>query len=61
MHCIAHDIDLTEIILDDGVSAKSIDRPGLAGAAMLDAGKADAIVVVELDRLTSPVEGWSPL
>jgi hypothetical protein len=26
-HCIAHDIDLIEIISDDGVSAKSLDDP----------------------------------
>lgn len=56
-HCIAHDIDLIEIISDDGVSAKSIDRPGLRRALwMLDAGKADAIVVVKLDRLTRSVK-----
>ncbi len=56
-HCIAHDIDLIEIISDDGVSAKSIDRPGLRRALwMLDVGKADAVVVVKLDRLTRSVK-----
>lgn len=56
-HCIAHDIDLIEIISDDGVSAKSLDRPGLKRALwMLDAGKAEAVVVVKLDRLTRSVK-----
>jgi site-specific DNA recombinase len=56
-HCIAHDIDLIEIISDDGVSAKSLDRPGLTRALwMLDAGKAEAVVVVKLDRLTRSVK-----
>ena len=56
-HCIAHDIDLIEIISDDGVSAKSLERPGLKRALwMLDAGKAEAVVVVKLDRLTRSVK-----
>jgi DNA invertase Pin-like site-specific DNA recombinase len=39
-HCIAHDIDLIEIISDDGVSAKSLDDQGLKRALwMLDAGQ----------------------
>ena len=56
-HCVAHEIDLIEIISDDGISAKSLDRPGLRRALwMLDAGKADAVVVVKLDRLTRSVK-----
>ena len=57
VYCIAHDIDLIEIISDDGVSAKSLERPGLKRALwMLDAGKAEAVVVVKLDRLTRSVK-----
>ena len=56
-HCVAHEIDLIEIISDDGISAKSLDRPGLRRALwMLDEGKADAVVVVKLDRLTRSVK-----
>jgi len=49
-------IDLIEIILDGGASAKSLDRQGLKKAlAMLEAGEAEALVIVKLDRLTRSV------
>jgi len=52
-HCIAVDIDLADIIIDDGYSAKSLDRPSLHRAlSALTARQADALVVVKLDRLT---------
>lgn len=51
-----YDIELVEIITDAGVSAKTIDRPGLNKAlAMLEAGEAEALVIVKLDRLTRSV------
>lgn len=51
-----YDIELVEIITDAGVSAKSLDRPGLNKAlAMLEAGEAEALVIVKLDRLTRSV------
>lgn len=51
-----YDLDLVEIIVDAGVSAKTLDRPGLAKAlGMLRAGKAEALLVVKLDRLTRSV------
>src|SRR5438105_15571711 len=50
------ELDLVEIIVDAGQSAKSLDRPGLQRAlAMLNAGEADALLVVKLDRLTRSV------
>jgi site-specific DNA recombinase len=56
-HCTAQDIQLLEIIADEGVSAKSLDRPGLQRALkMLRNGQADALVVVKLDRLTRSVK-----
>lgn len=56
-HCTAQDIHLVEIIADEGVSAKSIDRPGLQRALkMLRNGQAQALVVVKLDRLTRSVK-----
>jgi DNA invertase Pin-like site-specific DNA recombinase len=51
-----YDIELVEIIIDAGVSAKTIDRPGLKKAlATLEAGEAEALVIVKLDRLTRSV------
>jgi len=51
-----YELDLVEIIVDAGQSAKSLDRPGLQRAlAMLKAGEAEALLVVKLDRLTRSV------
>ena len=56
-HCVSQDIELVEIVCDDGYSAKSLDRPGIKRALqMLEAKQADAIVVVKLDRLTRSVK-----
>lgn len=45
--------DVVDVIVDAGVSAKSIDRPGLKRALeMLRTDAADALIVVKLDRLT---------
>ena len=69
-----YDLDLVAVEIDAGVSAKSLDRPALARAlAELAAGRADALLVVKLDRLTRSVrdlgdlvelctdEGWALL
>ncbi len=56
-HCTAQDIDLVELIADEGASAKSMERPGLQRALkMLRMNQADALVVVKLDRLTRSVK-----
>jgi len=61
-YCISQEITLVDLITDDGYSAKSLDRPGLRAALrMLDQGKADAIVVVKLDRLTRSVKDLGSL
>jgi site-specific DNA recombinase len=50
------DVQLLEVIVDAGVSAKTLDRPGIQRAlAMIDAGSVDAIIVLKLDRLTRSV------
>lgn len=57
-----YDLDLLEVIVDAGVSAKSLDRPGLTRAlGMLRRGDADALVVVKLDRLTRSVRDLGEL
>lgn len=57
-----YDLDLVEVIVDAGVSAKTLDRPGLVRALdMLRTGKADALLVVKLDRLTRSVRDLGEL
>ena len=57
-----HGLDLVEIITDAGVSAKTIERPGLSRVlAMLDSGEAGGVVVFKLDRLTRSLRDWSDL
>lgn len=54
-YCKASGFKLVQLAQDD-TSAKSLDRPGLAGALkLLEDGKADALLVVKLDRLTRSV------
>lgn len=56
------DLDLVAIVDDIGVSAVTLDREGLRRAlTMLDAGKADALLVVKLDRLTRSVRDLAAL
>jgi site-specific DNA recombinase len=50
------DWTLREIIRDEGVSAKSLKRPGLEQLlALVDAGQVEAVIVYKLDRLTRSV------
>lgn len=51
-----------EWVVDDGASAKSLDRPGLRGALeTLAARRAEAIVVAKLDRLSRSMHDFSGL
>jgi site-specific DNA recombinase len=57
-----YDLELVAIEIDAGESAKSLDRPALQRAlAMLKTGKADALLVVKLDRLTRSVRDLADL
>ena len=48
-----YDLELVEVIVDAGVSAKSFHRPGLQRAlSLLRKGKAQGLLVAKLDRLT---------
>ncbi len=52
-----YDIELVEIVIDAGVSAKSLERPGLQKAlGILDSREVEAMVIVKLDRLTRSVK-----
>ena len=57
-----YDLELVEVVIDAGASAKSLSRPGLARAlAMLKSGEAEALLVVKLDRLTRSVRDLGEL
>jgi site-specific DNA recombinase len=57
-----HDLNLVEVIIEAGESAKTIKRPGLQRAlAMLRRGDADGLVVAKLDRLSRSVRDWNDL
>jgi len=59
---IAADLDLVAIRSDAGVSAKTLARPGLQAAlADLREGRADALVIGKLDRLTRSVRDLGAL
>ena len=52
-----YDIELVDIVIDAGQSAKSLNRDGLQRVlGMLDAGECEAMVIVKLDRLTRSVK-----
>jgi len=57
-----YDLQLVAVLVDAGVSAKTLDRPALSEAlALLDSGEADALLVVKLDRLTRSVKDLGTL
>lgn len=57
-----HELELVDVIVDAGVSAKTLDRPGLSRAlAQLASGAADGLLVVKLDRLSRSVKDWGVL
>jgi DNA invertase Pin-like site-specific DNA recombinase len=55
-YALAMDLELVEVVVDAGVSAKTLNRAGLQRAlAMLTSGAADGVLVAKLDRLTRSV------
>jgi site-specific DNA recombinase len=58
-YCDLHELNLIAIIPDEGVSAKTMDRPGWNRIrAMMESGQADGVAVVKLDRLTRSLGDW---
>jgi site-specific DNA recombinase len=48
-----HDLNLIDVIRDEGISGKTLNRPGIARVLdMAKARKIDAIIVYKLDRLS---------
>ncbi len=61
-YAVAADLELVAIREDAGVSAKTLARPGLQAAlADLRDGRAEALVVTKLDRLTRSVRDLGSL
>jgi site-specific DNA recombinase len=57
-----YELELGEIIIDAGASAKTLERPGLQRAlGMLRAGEASGLLVAKLDRLTRSVRDLGAL
>ncbi len=57
-----YDLELVEVVLDAGASAKTLNRPGLQKAlAALEAGEAEGLLVAKLDRLTRSVRDLGSL
>jgi len=62
LYCQLHNLDLVGIEADEGVSAKTLKRPGLHRALdQLRAATADGLVVAKLDRLSRSVADWATL
>ena len=61
-YCKAHDLKLVRIECDAGVSAKTLEREGVAAVLDdLDHGRVDGLVVIKLDRLTRSLSDWDGL
>lgn len=61
-YAAAMELELVGIQVDAGVSAKTLERPGLAAALCeLEAGRADGLLVAKLDRLTRSVRDLGEL
>jgi DNA invertase Pin-like site-specific DNA recombinase len=57
-----YDLQLVELVVDAGVSAKTLNRPGLQKVlGMLKDGKAEAVLVLNLSRLTRSVRDLGEL
>jgi site-specific DNA recombinase len=51
-----HDLELTNVLIDAGESAASLNRPALTQLlALVDAGKVSTVIIAKLDRLTRSV------
>ncbi len=61
-YCRAMDIELIDIVADEGYSASTLKRPGLQVAlGKLQRGLAQALIVTKLDRLTRCVKDLGTL
>lgn len=55
-YCVAKDWELAVLEADEGVSGKTLDRPGMGRIlALVEAGEVQAVLIYKLDRLTRSV------
>ncbi|WP_031494898.1 recombinase family protein [Bryobacter aggregatus] len=56
------DLEVSEIIVDGGESAKSLSRPGMDRLlSIVDRGEVDCVIIAKLDRLTRSVKDLATL
>lgn len=61
-YAVATNRELSEIIVDDGRSAKTLDRPGVQRIlAGIRSGEIGAVIIIKLDRLTRSVRDLGDL
>src|SRR5690349_20045959 len=61
-YAAVYDLEVVATITDACKSAKSLNRPGiLVAIKMLRDGRADALAIVKLDRLTRSLRDWQEL
>ena len=59
---VVQGVELSEVIVDAGESAKSLNRPGMARLlALVDAGTVQTVIIAKLDRLTRSVADLATL
>ena len=59
---VVQGLELDEVIIDAGESAKSLSRPGMERLLQLvDSGAAETVIVAKLDRLTRSVKDLAEL
>jgi DNA invertase Pin-like site-specific DNA recombinase len=57
-----HDLELSEVIVDEGQSAKSLDRPGMGRLlGLIRRQDVDVVVIAKLDRITRSVRDLGDL
>jgi site-specific DNA recombinase len=57
-----YELDLVAVCVDAGVSAKTLERPGLRSAlARLAGGDVEGLLIAKLDRLSRSVADWNTL
>ncbi len=61
-HALARGIELTEVIIDAGYSAKDLNRPGATRMMdMVRSGKVASVTVTKLDRITRSMRDLATL
>jgi site-specific DNA recombinase len=61
-YCELYDLELVDLIIDAGASAKTLDRKGIKSALrMLKSDEAEGLVVTKFDRLTRSIKDLNVL